>query len=96
MVRVLVERVEGFATEAAWKRAYREINQFESQLIDSGATIVKFWLQLSKEEQLRRFEQREHTDYKRWKLTSRRLAQPRQVGSLRSRRRGHAHPEPLT
>ena len=67
---MLVERVEGFAAEAAWKRAYREINEFESQLVDSGATVVKFWLQLSKEEQLRRFEQREHTDYKKWKLTA--------------------------
>ena len=67
--RVLVERVEGFATETAWKRAYREINEFESQLVDAGATMVKFWLQLSQEEQLRRFEQRQDTDYKRWKLT---------------------------
>lgn len=68
--RVLVERVEGFAAEAAWKRAYREINEFESQLTDTGATIVKFWLQLSPEEQLRRFKQREDTDYKQWKLTA--------------------------
>ncbi len=67
--RVLVERVEGFCSEAAWKRAYREINEFESQLVDAGAVVVKFWLQLSREEQLRRFEQREHTAYKRWKLT---------------------------
>jgi polyphosphate kinase 2 (PPK2 family) len=67
--RVLVERVEGFCSEAAWKRAYREINEFESQLVDAGGTVVKFWLQLSKEEQLRRFEQREHTSWKQWKLT---------------------------
>jgi polyphosphate kinase 2 (PPK2 family) len=67
--RVLVERVEGFCTEASWKRAYREINEFESQQVDAGATVVKFWLQLSPEEQLRRFEQREDTPYKRWKLT---------------------------
>ena len=67
--RVLVERVEGFCTEAAWKRAYREINEFERQLADAGATVVKFWLQISKEEQLRRFEDREQTGYKRWKLT---------------------------
>ena len=67
--RVLVERVEGFAPEPAWKRAYREINEFESQLADSGATLVKFWLQIGRDEQLRRFEQREHTDYKKWKLT---------------------------
>ena len=67
--RVLVERVEGFATEPAWKRSYREINEFESQLVDAGSTMVKFWLQISEEEQLRRFEQRDHTSYKKWKLT---------------------------
>jgi polyphosphate kinase 2 (PPK2 family) len=67
--RVLVERVEGFCPEAAWKRAYREINEFEHQLADAGAVVVKFWLQLSKEEQLRRFKVREETPYKRWKLT---------------------------
>lgn len=67
--RVLVERVEGFAAEEAWKRAYREINDFERQLVDSGAVVVKFWLQISPEEQLRRFEKRQNTAYKRWKLT---------------------------
>lgn len=67
--RVLVERVEGFCTEAAWKRAYREINEFEGQLTDAGAILAKFWLQISPEEQLRRFEQREQTAHKRWKLT---------------------------
>ncbi len=67
--RVLVERVEGFATEDAWKRAYREINDFERQLADAGALLVKFWLQISPEEQLRRFEKRQNTPYKRWKLT---------------------------
>jgi AMP-polyphosphate phosphotransferase len=67
--RVLVERVEGFCPEPAWKRAYREINEFESQLAESGAVLVKFWLHISPEEQLRRFQQREQTDYKRWKLT---------------------------
>jgi len=67
--RVLVERVEGFAVEDAWKRAYREINDFERQLVDSGGTVVKFWLQISPEEQLRRFEKRQNTSYKRWKLT---------------------------
>jgi polyphosphate kinase 2 (PPK2 family) len=67
--RVLVERVEGFATEDAWKRAYREINDFERQLADSGAIVVKFWLQITPEEQLRRFEKRQDTPYKRWKLT---------------------------
>lgn len=67
--RVLVERVEGFCGEPAWKRAYREINEFERQVSEAGATVVKFWLHLSKEEQLARFQSRSKTDYKRWKLT---------------------------
>jgi AMP-polyphosphate phosphotransferase len=67
--RVLVERVEGFAAENAWKRAYREINDFERQLVDAGAMVVKFWLHISPEEQLKRFEKRQNTPYKRWKLT---------------------------
>jgi polyphosphate kinase 2 (PPK2 family) len=67
--RVLVERVEGFCTEAAWQRAYSEINQFERQLMDHGTVILKFWLQITKEEQLRRFQERERTHYKSWKLT---------------------------
>jgi polyphosphate kinase 2 (PPK2 family) len=67
--RVLVERVEGFAAEDAWKRAYREINDFERQLVDAGAIVLKFWLQISPDEQLKRFEQRQDTPYKRWKLT---------------------------
>ncbi len=67
--RVMVERVEGFCTEAAWKRAYREINDFERQLTESGIILVKFWIHISPEEQLRRFEQRSKESYKRWKLT---------------------------
>lgn len=67
--RVLVERLEGFCAEADWKRAYTEINQFERQLSDSGAAIIKFWLEISKEEQLLRFKERERTDYKSWKIT---------------------------
>ncbi|HZT33857.1 MAG TPA: polyphosphate kinase 2 family protein [Bryobacteraceae bacterium] len=67
--RVLVERVEGFASEPAWKRAYREITEFERQLTDAGVILAKFWLHISKEEQLRRFRGREDTAYKRWKLT---------------------------
>ena len=67
--RVLVERVEGFAKEAEWQRAYREINEFERQLADAGAVLVKFWLHLTPEEQLRRFNGREETPHKRWKLT---------------------------
>lgn len=67
--RVLVERVEGFATEEEWKRAFREINEFERQLVDSGAFLVKFFIHLSREEQRRRFDARALTPHKRWKLT---------------------------
>jgi polyphosphate:AMP phosphotransferase len=67
--RVLVERVEGFATNAEWRRAYAEINQFEEQLVESGAILFKFWLQISQEEQLQRFKDRENTPYKRYKIT---------------------------
>jgi polyphosphate kinase 2 (PPK2 family) len=67
--RVLVERVEGFAKEHEWKRAYREINHFERQLTDSGAIIVKFWMHISPQEQLKRFKEREEKPYKSWKLT---------------------------
>lgn len=67
--RVLVERVEGFATESEWKRAYREINSFERQLRDFGAIIIKFWVHISRQEQLRRFEERKASGYKSWKLT---------------------------
>ncbi len=67
--RVLVERVEGFASEADWRRAYSEINEFEEQLVENGAILLKFWLQVSDEEQLRRFQDREDTPYKRYKIT---------------------------
>lgn len=67
--RVLVERVEGFCTEAEWRRAYREINEFEEQLTNFGAVVVKFWLQISKDEQLRRFEERQKIPHKKWKIT---------------------------
>lgn len=67
--RVLVERVEGFAGDAEWHRAYAEINQFEEQLVRSGTILVKFWLQVSPEEQLRRFQDREQVPYKRFKIT---------------------------
>lgn len=67
--RVLVERLEGFCTEDAWKRAYSEINQFERQLTDFGAVIFKFWMHISKEEQLERFQERERINYKSWKIT---------------------------
>jgi polyphosphate:AMP phosphotransferase len=67
--RVLVERVEGFCSTADWQRAYGEINDFEHELVDSGAIVVKFWLQISQEEQLRRFKEREQIAFKRFKIT---------------------------
>ena len=67
--RVLVERVEGFAAEAEWKRAYKEINSFERQLKDFGTILAKFWIHISHEEQFRRFEERKAIGYKAWKLT---------------------------
>jgi AMP-polyphosphate phosphotransferase len=67
--RVLVERVEGFATEDEWKRGYKEINSFERQLREFGAILAKFWIHISREEQLRRFEERKDIGYKSWKLT---------------------------
>jgi polyphosphate kinase 2 (PPK2 family) len=67
--RVLVERVEGFATEEQWRRAYGEINGFERSLADEGMLLVKFWLHISDEEQLARFERRRDNPLKSWKLT---------------------------
>ncbi len=67
--RVLVERVEEFAREEQWRRAYREIADFERTLADEGMIIVKFWLHVSPEEQLRRFERRAVDPLKAWKLT---------------------------
>jgi AMP-polyphosphate phosphotransferase len=67
--RVLVERVEGFARPEQWGRAYGEINAFEEQLAEAGAILVKFWLAITPEEQLRRFEARQATPYKQYKLT---------------------------
>ncbi len=67
--RVMVERVEGFCTEEEWNRAYREINEFERQLADFGTAIVKFWLHIDQEEQLRRFQARKQDPYKNWKIT---------------------------
>jgi AMP-polyphosphate phosphotransferase len=67
--RVLVERVEGFATEEQWRRAYDEISDFESSLAAEGMILVKFWMHLSAEEQLRRFRAREGDPLKQWKLT---------------------------
>jgi polyphosphate:AMP phosphotransferase len=67
--RVLVERVEGFATQAAWTRAYAEINDFEEQLTKAGTIVVKVWLAITKDEQLRRFKARETTEFKQYKIT---------------------------
>ena len=67
--RVLVERVEGFATEREWGRAYSEINEFEEELLDRGIVLVKYWVHVSQDEQLRRFKERQKARYKQWKLT---------------------------
>ena len=68
--RVLVERVEELCDEAAWLRAYSEINDFERQLASSGIIVVKFWLAISAKEQLRRFKQRQETSFKKYKITA--------------------------
>jgi polyphosphate kinase 2 (PPK2 family) len=67
--RVMVERIEGFCTEEEWKRAFREINEFERQLADHGIILAKFWIHISQDEQLRRFDDRREIAYKSWKLT---------------------------
>jgi AMP-polyphosphate phosphotransferase len=68
--RVLVERVEGFAREDEWRRAFLEINDFEEQLAESGIVVSKFWIHIGKDEQLRRFQQREEIAFKRYKITA--------------------------
>ncbi len=68
--RVLVERVEGFATPERWRAAYSEINAFEEQLVQGGIVLAKFWVHITAEEQERRFAERQETPYKRWKLTA--------------------------
>lgn len=67
--RVLVERVENLASPAEWQRAYNEINQFESQLLDSGTLLLKFWLAIDKDEQLKRFRERTASTFKSFKIT---------------------------
>ncbi|MBR3555933.1 MAG: phosphate--AMP phosphotransferase [Oscillospiraceae bacterium] len=67
--RVMVERLEGFCTEKDWKRAYNEINEFERQLTEWGAVILKFWIQIDQDTQLERFNARQNTPEKQWKLT---------------------------
>lgn len=67
--RVMVERIEGFCSEEEWKRAYREINEFEEQLVNFGTILIKFWIHIDSEEQLRRFEDRKINPNKNWKIT---------------------------
>lgn len=67
--RVMVERLEGFCSENDWKRAYNEINEFERELADWGAVVIKFWVQIDKDTQLERFEMRQKTPGKQWKIT---------------------------
>jgi AMP-polyphosphate phosphotransferase len=67
--RLLVERVEKFCTEAEWKRADREINEFERQLVDDGTILLKFYLFITKDEQLKRFRARQADPYKHWKIS---------------------------
>jgi AMP-polyphosphate phosphotransferase len=67
--RVMVERVEGFCSQQDWMRAYSEINDFEEQLVNNRTVVLKFWLHISKDEQLKRFEEREKTGFKRFKIT---------------------------
>ena len=68
--RVLVERIEGFASPAQWSRAYEEINEFERDMVEWGAILLKFWVDISPETQLERFEARELNPEKRWKITA--------------------------
>ncbi len=67
--RVMVERIEGFCTEEEWKRAYSEINNMEAHIAGSGAIILKFWMHIDKDEQARRFKERQETPEKQWKIT---------------------------
>lgn len=67
--RVLVERVEGFCAEEEWKRAYREINEMEEQLTNFGTVVIKFWVQIDEDEQLKRFKARQDDSHKNWKIT---------------------------
>lgn len=67
--RVMVERLEGFCSENDWKRAYNEINEFEKDLTDAGAIVIKFWVHIDKDTQLARFTERQNTPKKQWKIT---------------------------
>ena len=68
--RVLVERIERFCADVDWMRAYSEINDFEGSMVRSGTVVVKFWLAISKDEQYRRFKERENVAFKRFKITN--------------------------
>ena len=67
--RVMVERIEGFCTEEEWKRAYREMNEMEAELAHAGSIVIKFWLHIDKDEQERRFKERQENPAKQWKIT---------------------------
>lgn len=67
--RVMVERIEGFCTKQEWQRAYKEINDMEKDLTDTGAIVLKFWMQIDKDEQARRFKARQENPEKQWKIT---------------------------
>lgn len=67
--RVMVERIEGFCTKEEWKRAYKEINDMEKDLCDVGAIVIKFWMHIDKDEQERRFRERQENPEKQWKIT---------------------------
>ena len=67
--RVMVERIEGFCSEADWHHAYREINEMETHFVNSGALVLKFWIQIDKDEQERRFNDRMKNPEKQWKIT---------------------------
>ena len=80
--RVMVERIEGFCQEEEWKRAYQEINQMERHIANSGAVILKFWMHIDKEEQKRRFLERQNTPSKQWKITDEDWRNRRKVGTV--------------
>ena len=91
--RVLVERVEGFATEAEWRRAYDEINEFEAQLAYDGTTIVKLFFHVTQETQDERLKARLDHPWKRWKVDRRGFPQPRPPRRLSGRAQGHVRPD---
>ena len=94
--RVLVERVEGFATKEEWMRAYDEINEFERMLVDEGTLVIKFWMHISSEEQLKRFEERATRPAEALEADRRRLAQPHAPRRLHRGDRGRCSSTPTT